>query len=97
MVIPLGTVLPEEFAFRGGLWVLAHHEWGRWAATLVSSTVFGFWHVAPALGGGSANQAFDAVVAGEMLGLVLRVVGTVVFTGVAGVVFGELPHLEIVS
>ena len=90
LVIPLGTIIPEEFAFRGMLWGLAHREWGRWAATFVSSTVFGFWHVAPALGGGSANEAFDSLVGGGTLGLLLRVAGTVVFTGVAGVLFCEL-------
>ena len=90
VVIPLGTIIPEEFAFRGMLWGLAHREWGRWAATFVSSTVFGFWHVAPALGGGSANEAFDSLVGGGTLGLLLRVAGTVVFTGVAGVLFCEL-------
>ena len=90
LVIPLGTIIPEEFAFRGVLWGLAHREWGRWAATFVSSTVFGLWHVAPALGGGSANQAFDSLVGGGTLGLLLRVAGTVIFTGVAGVLFCEL-------
>ena len=90
LVIPLGTIIPEEFAFRGILWGLAHREWGRWAATFVSSTVFGFWHIAPALGGGSANEAFDTLVGGGTLGLLLRVAGTVVLTGVAGVLFCEL-------
>ena len=90
LVIPLGTIIPEEFAFRGILWGLARREWGRWAATFVSSTVFGFWHVAPALGGGSANEAFDTLVGGGTLGLLLRVAGTVVLTGVAGVLFCEL-------
>src|SRR6478672_4283768 len=59
VVIPLGTVIPEEFAFRGVLWGLLHRRSGRWTATLVSSALFGLWHVAPALGGGSANQAVD--------------------------------------
>jgi membrane protease YdiL (CAAX protease family) len=35
---------------------------GRWTATLVSSVLFGFWHVAPALAGGAANQAVDEAV-----------------------------------
>ena len=90
LVIPLGTIIPEEFAFRGMLWGLAHREWGRWAATFFSSTVFGLWHVAPALGGGSANEAFDSFVGGGTLGLLIRVAGTVIFTGAAGVLFCEL-------
>ena len=90
LVVPLGTIIPEEFAFRGLLWGLAHREWGRWAATFASSAVFGLWHVAPAMGGGSANEAFDTLVGGGTLGLLLRVAGTVAFTGVAGVLFCEL-------
>ena len=90
LVIPLGTVIPEEFAFRGLLWGLLFRRWGRWPATGVSSVLFGFWHVAPALAGGSANQAVDAVVGGGPLGVLLRVAGTVVFTAAAGVVFCEM-------
>jgi membrane protease YdiL (CAAX protease family) len=52
-------VMPEEFAFRGVLRGLFVRRWGRWAATGVSSVLFGFWHVAPALAGGSANRAVD--------------------------------------
>ena len=72
------------------LWGLVHRDRGRWTATLVSSTMFGFWHVTPALGGGSANQAIDAVAGGGTLGLLLRVAGTVIFTGAGGVLFCEL-------
>ena len=90
LVIPLGTIIPEELAFRGMLWGLAHREWGRWPATFISSTLFGLWHVAPALGGGSANEAFDSLIGGGTLGLVLRVAGTVLFTSLAGVLFCEL-------
>ena len=90
VVIPLGTVIPEEFAFRGVLWGLLHRRWGRWTATLVSSALFGLWHVAPALGGGSANQAVDEIVGGGLPGLLFRVVGTVVFTAAAGVLFCEM-------
>ncbi|HEY5879710.1 MAG TPA: hypothetical protein VIU11_12440 [Nakamurella sp.] len=48
--------------------------------------LFGFWHVAPALAGGSANQAVDEVVGGGLPGLLLRVAGTVLFTAATGVV-----------
>jgi membrane protease YdiL (CAAX protease family) len=90
VVIPLGTVIPEEFAFRGVLWGLLRRRSGRWAATLVSSVLFGFWHVLPALAGGAANQAVDEVVGDGPLGVVVRVAGTVLFTGAAGVLFCEL-------
>src|SRR5690349_2873771 len=87
VVIPLGTVIPEEFAFRGVLWGLLSRRSGRWTASVLSSALFGFWHVAPALAGGSANQAVDEVVGGGPLAVLLRVAGTVLFTAAAGVVF----------
>lgn len=90
VVIPLGTVIPEEFAFRGVLWGLLSRRSGRWTASVLSSALFGFWHVAPALAGGSANQAVDEVVGGGPLAVLLRVAGTVLFTAAAGVVFCEL-------
>ncbi len=90
VVIPLGTVLPEEFAFRGLLWGLLHRSYGRWAATAVSSALFGAWHVSPALGGGAANEAASDVVGSGAVGLALRVAGTVVATGLAGAVLAEL-------
>ena len=78
VVIPLATVIPEEFAFRGVLWGLLRRQSGRRVATAVSSAVFGLWHVLPSLAGGAANEAVDGVV------------GTVVFTRAAGVLFCEL-------
>jgi uncharacterized protein len=90
VVIPLVTVIPEEFAFRGVLWGLLARESGRRVATLVSSVLFGFWHVFPATGGGAANESVVGVLGDGALGAVARVVGTVVFTGLAGVLFCEL-------
>ena len=71
VVIPLGTVLPEEFAFRGVLWGLLRRRSGRRVATLVSSGLFGLWHVAPALGGGPANQVVSDAVGGGTAGVVV--------------------------
>jgi membrane protease YdiL (CAAX protease family) len=89
-VIPLATVIPEEFAFRGVLWGLLCRESGRRLATAVSSALFGVWHVLPALGGGAANQAVAGKLGYGPRGAVLRVVGTVLFTGLAGVLLCEL-------
>jgi membrane protease YdiL (CAAX protease family) len=48
--------------------------------------LFGFWHVLPSLHLGSANQGVaDTVGTGF-----LAVAGTVVFTTIGGLVFGEL-------
>jgi membrane protease YdiL (CAAX protease family) len=75
--IPLGTVVLEELAFRGVLPALVGGGW--WRATLVSSGLFGLWHVLPSLGSASAVTA--------TLGTSGAVVGTVLFTAAAGVVF----------
>jgi membrane protease YdiL (CAAX protease family) len=90
VVIPLLTVLPEEFAFRGVLWGLLERRSGRVTATAVSSALFGLWHVLAAMGGGAANESVTGVVGGGTGGSVLLVIGTVLFTAAAGVVFGVL-------
>ena len=79
--IPLGTVVLEELAFRGVLPALVDGGFGGgwWRATLVSSGLFGLWHVLPAMG--SPNAVSGA------LGPAGAVVGTVLFTAAAGVVF----------
>ena len=85
LVIPLGTVLPEELAFRGLLLALLERHLGTRAAVLWSSGLFGLWHVLPSLGGGAANAAIADVVGGTGAGLGIRVVATVCFTALAGV------------
>ena len=86
VVIPLGTVLPEELAFRGLLLALLGRRYGPLAGTLLSSGLFGLWHVVPSLGGGTANATMASVVGADAAGTVLRVIVTVVFTALAGVV-----------
>jgi membrane protease YdiL (CAAX protease family) len=51
-------VVLEEVAFRGVLPALVDGGW--WRATLVSSALFGLWHVLPSLGMSSANAAAGA-------------------------------------
>ena len=89
-LIAVATVIPEEFAFRGVLWALLHRQSGQLVATAISSLLFGIWHVLPALSGGPANEAIDAVVGDGPARVAARVGGTVLFTVVAGVLFGEL-------
>lgn len=74
--VPLGTVLLEEVAFRGVLPVLVGGS--RWRATLVSSGLFGLWHVLPSTAM-SANAAFGDRSAVTRAGL------AVAATSVAGV------------
>ena len=90
LLIPLGTVLFEEVAFRGVLWGLLRRGHGTWIATVVSSVLFGLWHVLPSLSLAADNQAIGSTVGKGTSGQVISVLGTVLFTGLAGVVFCEL-------
>lgn len=77
--IPLGTALFEETAFRGVLPALVGGGW--WRGTLVSSALFGLWHVLPAMGMSNANAAFGAAVGGGWA----EVAVAVGFTFLAGI------------
>ena len=89
LVIPLGTVLLEEVAFRSVLWgFLARHA-PTWQVMAGTSLLFGLWHVLPALDS-TTNPAVSGAVGDSALGQVGLVVGTVAFTTAAGLVFGEL-------
>jgi len=90
VLIPVGTVLFEEVAFRGVLWGLLRHRHGTWVATSVSSVLFGLWHVLPSLGLAADDQAIGSTVGSGSSGQTVSVLGTVLFTGLAGVVFCEL-------
>ena len=89
VTIPLGTVVFEEVAFRSVLWGLLEVGHGAVAATVSSSLVFGLWHVLPALDLARTNTALSGP--GGARSRVLRtVLGTVVFTSLAGLVFALL-------
>jgi len=90
VLIPLGTVLFEEVAFRGVLWGLLRREHGTWPATFVSSALFGLWHVLPSLSLAADDQAIGSTVGRGSSGQAVSVLGTVLFTFLAGVVFCEL-------
>ncbi len=89
LVIPLGTVLLEEVAFRSVLWgALARHS-GTGRVLTTTSVLFGLWHVLPSLQLSAANPAVSETVATRD-GDVLVVAAAVVFTTLGGVVLGEL-------
>lgn len=90
VLIPLGTVLFEEVAFRGVLWGLLRRRHGTVLATVVSSALFGLWHVLPSLGLAADDQAIGTAVGRGSSGQTVSVLGTVLFTALAGVVFCEL-------
>jgi membrane protease YdiL (CAAX protease family) len=90
LVIPLGTVLLEEVAFRGVLQGLVTRHWGpRWGLSL-SSVTFGAWHILPSLGLNHANAAVGAVAGAGTTGEVGSVLAAVVFTALAGLLLAEL-------
>src|SRR5581483_2966669 len=90
VVIPLGTVLFEEVAFRGVLWGLIRRERAAARATLVSSVLFGLWHIPPSLQLNRVNPAVAHLAGGDRAGQVIAVAGAVVFTGLAGALLCEL-------
>ncbi|MEU7488684.1 CPBP family intramembrane glutamic endopeptidase [Streptomyces sp. NPDC042319] len=90
VTVPLGTVLLEEIAFRGVLYGLVRRARGAVWATVVSSVLFGLWHVLPSLHLASVKPALTPVFGRSTLGAVAAVVAAVLFTGAAGVLFCEL-------
>ena len=88
VVIPLGTVLFEEIAFRSVLWgVLARHL-RTWQVLATTSVLFGLWHVLPSLHLAAVNPGVSRTVGGW--GNALVVTAAVAFTALGGLVFGEL-------
>jgi uncharacterized protein len=86
VVVPLGTVLLEEVAFRGVLLGLVHRHRGAAWASVTSSVLFGLWHILPSLGLSRANHAVGVVLGGG----VLPVLAAVGFTALAGLLLCEL-------
>jgi membrane protease YdiL (CAAX protease family) len=90
VTIPLATVVFEEVAFRSVLWGLIASDRGATTATVVTSALFGLWHVLPALDATETNTAIDKGEGRRRRRVLLTVLGTVIFTAAAGVVFAEL-------
>ena len=90
VVIPLGTVLLEEVAFRGVLLGLVNRHRGAGWARVSSSTLFGLWHVLPSLRLTRANAAAATVFGAGMAGQVLAILASVGFTALAGLLLCEL-------
>lgn len=87
VVVPLGTVVFEEVAFRGVVWGLLEVDLGAAWATGASAVLFGLWHGLPAVHGARENSATGEVARADLL---RQVAVTVAFTALAGVVFGVL-------
>ncbi|MFF3930250.1 CPBP family intramembrane glutamic endopeptidase [Streptomyces hirsutus] len=90
ITVPVGTVLLEEVAFRGVLYGLVDRTRGVVWATVVSSVLFGLWHILPSLGLVAAKPRLTPVFGHSALGAVVADAGAVLFTAAAGVLFCEL-------
>lgn len=91
IVIPVGTILLEEVAFRSVLWGMLSRHMSAWRVLVITSLLFGLWHVLPSTHLASANRGVGEAMtsAGGAAGL-LVVLGTVAVTTLGGVVAGEL-------
>lgn len=80
VLIPLMTVLPEEFAFRGVLQGALERAFGTRGVFVVGSLAFGLWHVTSSLGLTAGNAGLSTLlgtgVGGQVAGIALAVVAT---------------------
>ncbi|MEO6821359.1 MAG: CPBP family intramembrane glutamic endopeptidase [Candidatus Nanopelagicales bacterium] len=87
LVVPFGTVLMEEVAFRGVLLAMVHSRFGLVWGIAVSSFVFGLWHILPSLSMHQSNAAVSSIVGEGRTGQIISVGLTVLGTAAAGVLF----------
>ncbi|MDJ0952319.1 MAG: CPBP family intramembrane metalloprotease [Acidimicrobiia bacterium] len=82
--IPLATALAEELAFRGVLLALLLTRFSPFRAALLSSALFGLWHILPAI---DALETTTATTLTTGFGAGASVVGQILVTALAGMVF----------
>lgn len=90
VTVPVGTVLLEEVAFRGVLYGLVNRACGVVPATVVSSVLFGLWHILPSLRLAAEKPGLSPLFGHSAFGAALTSAGAVLFTTAAGVLFCEL-------
>jgi len=86
--IPIGTALAEELAFRGVVLGMLLVWMTPLRAVVVSSALFGLWHILPAIEALETNPAAD--LASGTFATVAEVAVQVIVTGVAGTGFAWL-------
>jgi len=87
VLVPLRTVVPEELAFRGVLLAVFRRAYGTRIAVIVSSLLFGLWHVSSSLHLAQDNKAVGGPLGSGAAGQALGVVGAVLATTAVGFVF----------
>ncbi|MFW0796908.1 CPBP family intramembrane glutamic endopeptidase [Gordonia sp. CPCC 205515] len=88
--IPLQTVLPEEFLFRGVLQGSLYRVFSRRATLGIGALCFGMWHISSSLGLTSGNEGLSGILGSGVFGQVVGILGAVVATAFAGLVLGWL-------
>lgn len=76
ILVPLRTILLEEFAFRGALLSLCLRVFSTKQAVILSSLLFGIWHILPSLTIASFTLPIVEVVAHKAVGIVAIVLAT---------------------
>ena len=84
VAVPVGTVLLEEIAFRGVLFALLCRLRTATTAAVLSSLLFGLWHILPSLHLGKEKPTLGSLFGHSAAGAVLVDIGAVLFTAVAG-------------
>lgn len=87
--IPLSTTLMEEILFRGLLFGLLASFYSVSAAFIVSSVIFGLWHIFPAY-----NSMNSSMLHVRDKSQHLSVIGHVVVTFLAGIMFSWLRYIS---
>lgn len=88
--VPLGTALIEEVLFRGLLLGLLMINYPPINSLIISSIVFGLWHIFPTVNQLEANQAAKDLVAGKRGRRFWSILSVVATTSLAGFCFGLL-------
>ncbi len=84
--IPFGTAMSEELLFRGALLGLYLRRHRPWVAVVMSSAVFGLWHVLPTLSSLGTNPGASGT-AGSVVLQTGAIALVVLATGIAGAIF----------
>jgi membrane protease YdiL (CAAX protease family) len=84
--IPAGTALPEEVIFRGALPAAFRRNHSAEFSVVVSSILFGLWHIGPALRQSGA-KGYELTSGGQR---VLHAAASVIGTALAGIGFALL-------
>ncbi|MFD8723228.1 CPBP family intramembrane glutamic endopeptidase [Streptomyces sp. NPDC059629] len=84
VAVPVGTVLLEEIAFRGVLFALLRRLRTATTAAVLSSVLFGLWHILPSLNLGRDKPTLGSLFGHSAAGAVLVDIGAVLFTAAAG-------------